>query len=93
MEERNKMKILIFTEGTILMHKNATGHSKEEIVKQVKDKDPSVKDYSSYIPVENSPQKIAKWKQQGAEILYLTSRRTPEQVADIKNLLKKHKFS
>jgi hypothetical protein len=29
------MKILIFTEGSIIMHKNATGHSREEIVNQV----------------------------------------------------------
>lgn len=29
------MRILIFTEGRIIMHKNAAGHSREEIVKQV----------------------------------------------------------
>lgn len=86
------MKILIFTEGTILMHKNADGHTRKEIIKQVKYKDSSVKDYSSYIPVGNSPEKLTKWKKQGAEILYITSRRKPEQIKDIKNVLKRHKF-
>lgn len=86
------MKILVFTEGTILMHKNAAGYSREEIVKQVQDKELSVKDYFSYIPVGNSPKKLTKWKKQGAEILYITSRRKPEQIKDVKNVLKRHKF-
>jgi len=86
------MIILIFTEGTILMHKNAVGHSREEIVKQVKDKDPSVKDYSSYVPVGDSSSKLAKWQKQGAKILYLTSRRKPKQINDIQNVFKKYKF-
>lgn len=86
------MKILIFTEGTILMHKNAAGYSREEIVKQVQDKELSVKDYSSYIPVGNSLEKLTKWKKQGAEILYITSRRKPAQIKDIKNVLNKYNF-
>ena len=36
--------------------------------------------------------KIEKWKKQGAEILYLTSRRKLEQIKDIRNVLKKYKF-
>ena len=86
------MKILIFTEGTILMHKSAAGHTREEIVRQVTEKDHSVKDYSSYIPIGNSPKKITKWKQQGAKIFYLASRRKPEQIKDIKNVLKRYNF-
>jgi hypothetical protein len=35
------MKILVFTEGTIIMHKNASGLSRKQIVKQVAEgKDP-----------------------------------------------------
>ncbi|MBI5392433.1 hypothetical protein HZA96_01065 [Candidatus Woesearchaeota archaeon] len=68
------MKILIFTEGTILMHKSAK------------------EDYSSYISINNASQKIMSWKQQGAEILYLTSRKKQEQVESIKNVLKKYHF-
>lgn len=86
------MKILVFTEGTILMHKNAAGCSRKEIVKQVQDKELSVKDYSSYIPIGDSPKKLTKWKQPGVEILYLTSRRKPEQIKNIKSVLNKHHF-
>lgn len=86
------MKILIFTEGTILMHKNAADHIREEIVKQVKEKELSVKDYSSYIPVGNSPEKLTKWKKQGAEILYLTSRKKQQEVEYIRKVLRKYNF-
>lgn len=86
------MKILIFTEGTILMHKNAVGHTRDEIVKQVKAKEKSVHNYKSYVPVGNAVKKLQKWKKDGAEILYLTSRKKPEEIEQIQNVLKKFKF-
>jgi len=43
------MKILIFTEGTIIMHKNGVGHTRDEIVRQVEAKEESVYDYESYV--------------------------------------------
>ena len=86
------MKILIFTEGTILMHKSAVGHSREEIVEQVKYKESSVKDYSSYIPIGNVVDKLSRWKSQGAEIVYLTSRKEVKEIEDIKNILSKYNF-
>ena len=70
------------------MHKNAVGHSREEIVKQVEKNEESVHDYASYIPIGNAVKKVATWKNQRAEILYLTSRREPNEIADIKNVLK-----
>lgn len=86
------MKILIFTEGTIIMHKNAAGHTREEIVKQVKDNENSVKNYALYIPINNAVDKISDWKNQGAEILYLTSRKNLEEIKDIKKVLKEYNF-
>jgi len=86
------MKILIFTEGTIIMHKNAVGHTRDEIVKQVEDKEKSVHDYKSYVPVGNAVKKLQNWKNDGAEILYLTSRRKSEEIQQIQNVLKKFKF-
>lgn len=86
------MKILIFTEGTIIMHKTAIGHSREEIVKQVKNEQESVHDYKSYVPVGNAVKKLQDWKNDGAEIFYLTSRRKPEEIKQIQNVLKKFKF-
>lgn len=86
------MKILIFTEGTILMHKNASGLKREEIVKQVQDKKSSVHDYGSYIPVGNAVHKIKSWRNQGAEILYLTSRKTAKEINEISEVLRKYNF-
>ncbi|MCK4918316.1 MAG: hypothetical protein KAS02_00825 [Candidatus Pacebacteria bacterium] len=86
------MKILIFTEGTIIMHKNATGHTRDEIVKQVENKRKSVHDYKSYIPIGNAVKKLQNWKNDNAEILYLTSRRKSEEIKQIQNVLEKYKF-
>ena len=55
------------------MHKNAQGKSREEIVQQVKDKELSIRDFADYVSIGNAPQKLNKWKSQGAEICYLTS--------------------
>jgi hypothetical protein len=86
------MRILIFTEGTVIMHKTAIGHSREEIVKQVENEQDSVHDYKSYVPVGNAVKKLQNWKNDGAEILYLTSRKKPEEIQQIQNVLKKFKF-
>src|SRR3990167_10482372 len=91
------MRILIFTEGTIIMQKNAVGHTRDEIVKQSKGffglfRDKSIHDYKSYIPIGNAVKKLQNWKKDGAEILYLTSRRKPEEIKQIKNVLKKFNF-
>lgn len=67
------MKILVFLHGTIIMHKNAVGRSREEIVKQVKEGGGSIRDYISHVPIGNAPQKLQKWVQQGAEIIYLSA--------------------
>ena len=66
------MKILVFTEGTVIMHKGALGLSGEQIVKQViEDQDPSLRDWASYVPVGNAVSKLITWKKQRAQILYL----------------------
>ena len=74
------------------MHKNAVGHTRDEIVQQVEDKEKSVHDYKSYVPVGNAVKKLQNWKNDGAEILYLSSRRKPEEIQQIQNVLKKFKF-
>jgi len=87
------MKILIFTEGTILMHKNGMGLKREEIVKQVQDNiDLSLRDYGSYIPIGNAVSKVKAWNRQGAKIFYLTSRKAAKEIDDIKNVLLEYDF-
>jgi hypothetical protein len=86
------IKILVFTEGTILMHENAIGHNRDEIIEQVKNNESSVKNYSSYVPIGNSTEKLNKWKAQGVEIVYLTSRKETNEIKDIQNVLSKFDF-
>ncbi len=74
------------------MHKTAIGHSRDEIVKQVENEEESVHDYQSYVPVGNAVKKLQNWKNDGAEILYLTSRKKSEEVKQIQNILKKFNF-
>jgi len=87
------MRILIFTEGTLIMHLSAKGYSREDIVKQViNGTDSSIYNWRTYVPIGNSVEKLRKWKRQGAKILYLTSRIKPREVEDIRSVLKKHGF-
>ncbi len=86
------IKILIFTEGTIIMHKSAVGHTREEIAKQVEKEEQSIHDYGFYVPVGNAAKKIKKWVGDGAEVLYLTSLKRPQEIEKIKKVLKKHGF-
>lgn len=86
------MKILIFLHGTLIMHKSANGKTREERVEQVLHNDPSVHDYISYIPVGNAVEKLKSWQKQGAEILYLSSHETAEDVEKDKSVLEKYNF-
>jgi hypothetical protein len=86
------MKILIFTEGTILMHKGALGLTRDEIMKQLQNHFPGIHDFASYIPIGNSVRKLNNWANDGAEIIYLTSRKKPAEVETIRNILNRHGF-
>lgn len=86
------MKILVFTEGTIITHSIAAGHSREEIVRQVQEGDDSVQDYASCIPIGGAANKLESWKRQGADIAYLTSRKTVDEIRDIRNVLSRYNF-
>lgn len=86
------MKILIFTEGTILMHRAASGYSSEQIVQQVILKNKSVKDYANYLPIGAAVEKIKEWFNQGAEIKYLTSRKNKKEIDFIQSVLDNHGF-
>ncbi len=87
------MKLLVFTEGTIIMHKNAKGLSREDIVEQSKQRNyRSLTDWCSYIPIGNSVNKMANWKDGGMEIFYLTSRILTDEIKTIQVVLKKFHF-
>jgi len=107
------MKVLVFTEGTVLMHASAKGVSRQDRVKQSKAAgiqreernlvfesnavapkatSGSVYDLENYIPIGNAVEKLRSWKQQGAEIVYLTSRRIKSEIETIKRVLEKYHF-
>jgi hypothetical protein len=107
------MKILIFIEGTILMHQSAQGLSRKEIVKQSRSagiqreersvaydsgieapKVPpgSVYDLNNYMPIGQANKKLQSWADQGAQIMYLSSRRIKSELDMIQLVLKKYHF-
>lgn len=70
------MKLLIFTEGAVLMHPS----------------EDKIKDYSSYVPIKDAVKKLTGWMEQGAEISYLTSRTKFNEIRDIQEVLKTRNF-
>jgi len=84
------MKILVFTEGTIFSHRDWLAFSREEIVRRVKEGERP--DYSGTVPIGEAARKLQAWKWAGAEIVYLTSRREPAQVAEVRKILQQYGF-
>lgn len=87
-----KMKILVFLHGTAIMHPSAAGRTREERVKQVLESDESIYDFASYVPVDDAVRKLHTWRGQGAEIIYLSSHKKPEDVEIDKAVLQNHDF-
>ena len=86
------MRIMVFLHGTVIMHRNAAGRPREERIRQVHDGDESLYDFASYVPVDNAVAKLQGWKQQGAEILYLSFHTRTEDIEVDKAVLRKHCF-
>ena len=86
------MRVMVFTEGTILYHTAALNQTRETIVQQVKDKHPSIYEFSSYFPIGEAPRKLTEWSKQGHQILYMTSRTKPSEIQAIKDVLTNHHF-
>jgi hypothetical protein len=74
------MKIGVFLHGTAIMHAAAAGVERDERVRQVRRRDPSVPDYASYLPTPGTAGKLAAWQRQGAILVYLSSHRRPEDI-------------
>jgi hypothetical protein len=82
------MRIMVFLQGTTVMHKGAIGVSREERIRQVVlGADISLRDFESYVPIEGAVEKLENWKNQGAEILYLSSQRRPDDVEKDRHVL------
>lgn len=82
------MRILIFTEGTILTNKNWIGLDRKEIIRRIRNKTlVEITDFTSSVPIGNCAEKISTWADQGAEIVYLTSRRKDDEIEAIRSAL------
>lgn len=74
------------------MHSSSKKLTREQRVEQSKSRDRSIYDYKNHIPVDNAVNKLNAWKKQKAEIYYLTSRTTPEEINNIRQVLIRHGF-
>ena len=86
------MKLLIFLHGTLIMHKNGIGKTREERVEQSKSREESVLDFASYVPVGNAVEKLRNWENHGVEICYLSSHENADDVEKDRQVLKKYEF-
>ena len=84
------MKILVFMEGTIFSHRDWLAFPREEIVRRVKEGERP--DYSGTVPIGGAVRKLQAWNRAGAEIVYLTSRREPAQVEEVRKILQQYGF-
>lgn len=75
--KNTKCLILIFVEGTILKPKSWINFF----------------DIKRYTPIGESRDKIKNWEEQGAEIVYLTSRKNHISVEQIKKILIENEFA
>jgi hypothetical protein len=74
------MKVAVFLHGTTIMHRSAVGRSREERVQQVQWGEASVRDFASYVPIGDAANKLRTWSKQGADLIYLSSHKRPEDV-------------
>ena len=87
------MKIMLFLHGTTIMHKGAIGFPSEERSRRViKGIDSTVRDFDSYVPIGNAVDKLAKWRDKGADLIYISSHRNPEDVEKDRRVLIRYGF-
>ncbi|HET7353466.1 MAG TPA: hypothetical protein VFJ11_05380 [Gaiellaceae bacterium] len=85
--------MLIFLHGTALMHPGGVDRTREERVAQARGRaDPTVHDYAAYVPVGGVVAKLQRWREQSAQIDYLSSHRKPDDVAKDSFVLRKYGF-
>ncbi|SDM68878.1 hypothetical protein [Acetanaerobacterium elongatum] len=76
-EESVGVKVLIFTEGTVLGPRNALEHFS----------------VSRYVPIGCCVSLIRLWQEQGADIQYITSRKSRKAVQGVQALLERYGFA
>ncbi len=86
------MKIMVFLHGTAIMHRGALGKARGERVRQVIEREASVRDFCSYVPIGDAVRKIRRWAQQGAQIVYISSHQTDGDLEKDREVLRRYSF-
>lgn len=74
------MLILVFTEGTAIMHAPGSKDDEKDFFKR-------------HVPTKGAVEKIRTWRKAGAKIAYLTSRTEQREITQIRFVLRKFDFS
>ena len=92
------MRILVFTEGTLLIGGDEAPLTRPERIRAVREKiarqaagGPPI-DFSAEVPAGNAVEKLHAWRRGGAEIMYLTSRTRPHEIEIIRLVIDKFGF-
>ena len=83
---------MIFLHGTVIMHRGALGKERSQRVMQVVERETSVRDFSSYVPIGNAVRKIRGWAEQGAQIVYMSSHQTDGDLEKDRDVLRRYGF-
>ncbi len=92
------MKILVFTEGTLFIGADVVHLTREERIQACKEDLARIAaggepiDYGASVPAGNAAAKLQAWRRQGAEIMYLTSRTSSNEIEDVRSILRKFGF-
>ena len=86
------MKIGVFLHGTAIMHAAAAGVERDERVRQVRRRDPSVQDFASYVPTPGTAAKLAAWQRHGAILVYLSSHHRQHDIRADESVIHRHRF-
>ncbi len=62
---------------------------REERVRQSAAREPSVRDFASYVPLGGAVIKLLSWVRQGAEVVYLSSHRSVRDVRKDEEVLRR----
>jgi hypothetical protein len=86
------MRIGVFLHGTAIMHAAAARVQRDERVQQVRHREPSLRDFASYVPTPGSVDKLVAWQRYGAPIVYLSSHRRQDDVRADESVLDRYGF-
>jgi hypothetical protein len=87
------MRVLVFLDGTTIDHGGGAAGPMDELPPEIGDRPGStIRDPHRHVPLGNPGVKLSKWRDQGAEIVYLSSHRTSDEVENERNVLAKYGF-